>query len=128
MEVYHFKNFEMLAPDAGELLGGHELIVEGDRIKEASAKPVTLTDASVIDCGGDGEVSTVVEEATTFGRCVCAHAYSAAITRAARLGVRTIEHGNLRPTRPCGTPARDGRRRGLHRCRSCPSRSSSRYG
>jgi hypothetical protein len=23
MYVYHFKNFEMLNPDAGELLGGH---------------------------------------------------------------------------------------------------------
>ena len=33
---------------------------------------------------------------TAFGRYVCAHAYSAeAISRAARLGVRTIEHGNL---------------------------------
>jgi imidazolonepropionase-like amidohydrolase len=44
----------------------------------------------------DGEVSAAVEEATAFGRYVCAHAYTAeAITRAARLGVRTIEHGNL---------------------------------
>ena len=44
----------------------------------------------------DGEVSAAVEEATAFGRYVCAHAYSAeAIKRAARLGVRTIEHGNL---------------------------------
>ena len=44
----------------------------------------------------DGEVSAAVEEANAFGRYVCAHAYSAeAITRAARLGVRTIEHGNL---------------------------------
>ncbi len=44
----------------------------------------------------DGEVSAAVEEAHAFGRYVCAHAYSAeAITRAARLGVRTIEHGNL---------------------------------
>jgi imidazolonepropionase-like amidohydrolase len=43
-----------------------------------------------------GEVAAVVEEARAFGRYVCAHAYSAeAITRAARLGVRTIEHGNL---------------------------------
>jgi imidazolonepropionase-like amidohydrolase len=25
----------------------------------------------------DGEVSAAVEEATAFGRCVCAHAYSA---------------------------------------------------
>jgi imidazolonepropionase-like amidohydrolase len=44
----------------------------------------------------DGEVAAAVEEAHAFGRYVCAHAYSAeAITRAARLGVRTIEHGNL---------------------------------
>jgi imidazolonepropionase-like amidohydrolase len=44
----------------------------------------------------DGEVSAAVEEATAFGRYVCAHAYSAeAIMRAARLGVRTIEHGNM---------------------------------
>ncbi len=44
----------------------------------------------------DGEVAAAVEEAHAFGRYVCAHAYSAeAIARAARLGVRTIEHGNL---------------------------------
>jgi len=44
----------------------------------------------------EGEVAAAVEEANAFGRYVCAHAYSAeAITRAARLGVRTIEHGNL---------------------------------
>ena len=252
MDVYHFKNFEILDPEAGELLGGHELVVEGDTIREVLAQPVKLVKASVIDCGGrtlmpglidshvhvvlsdvvirnmenipltlmtartaalmrkmlnrgftsvrdtggadwglkeatekwllpgprlfiagraigptgghsdsrrrtdfgarcqccnalsfsmgiadgvsevrravreemrqgcdqvkimmsggvaspydpldslqfsDGEVSAAVEEATAFGRYVCAHAYSAeAITRAARLGVRTIEHGNL---------------------------------
>ena len=44
----------------------------------------------------EGEVAAAVEEAHAFGRYVCAHAYSAeAITRAARAGVRTIEHGNL---------------------------------
>lgn len=44
----------------------------------------------------DGEVKAAVEEANAFGRYVCAHAYSAqAITRAAKFGVRTIEHGNL---------------------------------
>ena len=43
-----------------------------------------------------GEVAAAIEEAHAFGRYVCAHAYSAeAIARAARLGVRTIEHGNL---------------------------------
>lgn len=42
------------------------------------------------------EVEAAVEEAGAFGRYVCAHAYTPeAITRAARSGVRTIEHGNL---------------------------------
>src|ERR1700694_1362081 len=52
MDVYHFKNFEMLDPEAGELRGGHELVVEGDTIREVSAKPIKLKSASVIDCGG----------------------------------------------------------------------------
>jgi imidazolonepropionase-like amidohydrolase len=52
MTIYHFKNFEMLDPDAGELHGGHELVVEGDRIKEVSVGPIKLAEASVIDCGG----------------------------------------------------------------------------
>lgn len=44
----------------------------------------------------EGEVRAAVEEAHAFGRYVCAHAYSPeAIERAARCGVRTIEHGNL---------------------------------
>jgi imidazolonepropionase-like amidohydrolase len=44
----------------------------------------------------EGEVATAVEEAHAFGRYVCAHAYTPeAIARAARAGVRTIEHGNL---------------------------------
>lgn len=44
----------------------------------------------------DGEIAAAVEEATAFGRYVCAHAYTPkAITRAAHAGVRTIEHGNL---------------------------------
>ncbi|RMH49070.1 MAG: amidohydrolase family protein [Alphaproteobacteria bacterium] len=44
----------------------------------------------------EGEVRAAVEEAHAFGRYVCAHAYTPeAIERAARCGVRTIEHGNL---------------------------------
>lgn len=44
----------------------------------------------------DAEISAAVEEAGAFERYVAAHAYSAsAITRAVKLGVRTIEHGNL---------------------------------
>jgi imidazolonepropionase-like amidohydrolase len=42
------------------------------------------------------EAAAAVEEAHAFGRYVCAHAYTPeAIARAARAGVRTIEHGNL---------------------------------
>lgn len=42
------------------------------------------------------EAKAAVQEATAFGRYVCAHAYTPqAITRAAHAGVRTIEHGNL---------------------------------
>jgi imidazolonepropionase-like amidohydrolase len=44
----------------------------------------------------EGEIAAAVEEATAFGRYVCAHAYTPeTITRAAKMGVRTIEHGNL---------------------------------
>lgn len=52
MSAYHFKNFELLDPDAGELRGGHELVVEGGVIKEVSDKPIKLADAGVVDCGG----------------------------------------------------------------------------
>jgi imidazolonepropionase-like amidohydrolase len=51
MDITHFKNFEMLDPEAGELRGGHELVVEGDTIREVSAKPIKLAEARVIDCG-----------------------------------------------------------------------------
>jgi imidazolonepropionase-like amidohydrolase len=52
MTIYHFKNFEMLDPAAGDLRGGRELVVEGDTIKEISAKPIRLEQADIIDCGG----------------------------------------------------------------------------
>jgi len=42
------------------------------------------------------EIRAAVEEAATFERYVCAHAYPAeAVTRAVECGVRVIEHGNL---------------------------------
>ncbi len=44
----------------------------------------------------DSEIAAAVEEAHAFGRYVCAHAYTPeAIQRAAKHGIRTIEHGNL---------------------------------
>ena len=52
MSAYHFKNFALLDPDAGELRGGHELVVEGGIIKEVSDKPIKLAGANVVDSGG----------------------------------------------------------------------------
>jgi imidazolonepropionase-like amidohydrolase len=52
MDLYHFKNLEILDPEAGELHGGHELVVEGDKIREVSSEPIQLAAAKVIDCGG----------------------------------------------------------------------------
>lgn len=46
-----FKNFEMLDPNVGELQGGFELLVEGDKIREVSAKPIKAAKAAVVDCG-----------------------------------------------------------------------------
>jgi imidazolonepropionase-like amidohydrolase len=51
MTQYHFKNFELLDPESDELQGGHELLVEGESIKEISAKPIKAPSANVIDCG-----------------------------------------------------------------------------
>jgi imidazolonepropionase-like amidohydrolase len=76
MDVYHFKNFELLDPEAAELHGGHELIVEGDAIKEVSAKPIKLAKASVIDCGKrtlmpdliDSHVHVVLSEVAPGGK------------------------------------------------------------
>src|ERR1700742_1643561 len=52
MDLTLFKNFELLDPEVGELRGGHALVVEGDKIKEFSSKPIKLAAADVIDCGG----------------------------------------------------------------------------
>ena len=47
-----FKNFAMLDPAHGELRGGHQLLVEGERIKEVSVKPIKAAKATVVDCRG----------------------------------------------------------------------------
>ncbi len=52
MTLLHFKNFGMLDPEVGAILGGHEILVEGDKIREVSDKPITSGSAEVVDCGG----------------------------------------------------------------------------
>jgi imidazolonepropionase-like amidohydrolase len=52
MTQYLFRNFEMLDPERDEVLGGHELLVEGEHIKEISDKPIRAEGADIVDCGG----------------------------------------------------------------------------
>ncbi|KAF1021077.1 MAG: hypothetical protein GAK30_02101 [Paracidovorax wautersii] len=47
-----FRNFRMLEPTQDDLLDGHELLVEGNTIREVSDKPIASASATVIDCGG----------------------------------------------------------------------------
>src|SRR6185436_7315467 len=52
MPQVHFKNFQLLEPANGELRGGYELLVEGDRVRELSEAPMKSAEAAVVDCGG----------------------------------------------------------------------------
>jgi len=47
-----FKNFRMLDPERDELLGGFEILVEGERIREVADRPIRRADATAVDCGG----------------------------------------------------------------------------
>src|SRR5437879_7772024 len=46
-----FKNLSLLDPNWKEARGGYEVLVEGDTIKEVSAKPIKSKSAAVINCG-----------------------------------------------------------------------------
>src|SRR5215813_11485988 len=47
-----FRNFRMLDPERDELVGGCELLVEGETIREVSERPIRVRDAAIVDCGG----------------------------------------------------------------------------
>ena len=47
-----FKNAKLLDPYADVLQGGTSVLVEGETIREVSAKPIKATKADVIDCKG----------------------------------------------------------------------------
>src|SRR6478609_6879224 len=47
-----FRNFQLLEPDAGELQGGCELLVEGETVRECADRAIKSAGADVIDCGG----------------------------------------------------------------------------
>ena len=46
-----FKNANLLDPRWNEPRGGYEVLVEGELIKEVSAKPIKAANARVVDCG-----------------------------------------------------------------------------
>ena len=45
-------NFQLLDPNHDELRGGHEILIEGERIREVTDGRIAAPNASVIDCGG----------------------------------------------------------------------------
>src|SRR5437867_11825377 len=47
-----FRNFRMIDPERDELVGGCEILVEGETIREVSERPIGASDAAVVDCGG----------------------------------------------------------------------------
>jgi imidazolonepropionase-like amidohydrolase len=47
-----FKNLSLLDPRWDETRDGYEVLVEEDRIKEVSSKPIKAAQAQIIDCGG----------------------------------------------------------------------------
>ncbi|HEY8609671.1 MAG TPA: amidohydrolase family protein, partial [Roseomonas sp.] len=52
MTSYIFTNGQFLEPGATELRGGMEVLVEGDRIREVSDKPITSSSATRINLRG----------------------------------------------------------------------------
>src|SRR5215470_4244045 len=52
MSRYLFRNVKLLDPAQDELLGGHEVLVEGELIREVSDRPLQAGNATVIDGGG----------------------------------------------------------------------------
>ena len=51
MPQFLFRNLNLLDPRWTEARGGYEVLVEGDLIKEVSAKPIKAPQAQVVDCG-----------------------------------------------------------------------------
>ena len=52
MTRYLFRNVQLLDPAQDRLLGGHEVLVEDELIREVSPRPIQAAGATVIDGGG----------------------------------------------------------------------------
>jgi imidazolonepropionase-like amidohydrolase len=46
------RNLDLLDPEAGEVRGGVEILIEGDRFREVSDRPIRADGADVVDCAG----------------------------------------------------------------------------
>ena len=51
-DKFLFRNLQLLDPRFEEARGGHEVLVEGEVIREVSARPIKAGGATTIDCGG----------------------------------------------------------------------------
>ena len=52
MTLLRLKNFQLLDPDNDALRGGYEILIEGEKIREVSDRPISSQSAATIDCGG----------------------------------------------------------------------------
>lgn len=104
-----FKNFKLLEPEVGELQDGFQLLVEGDTVRECSAKEIKAAGAEVIDCGGrtlmpgliDSHVHVFLSEVNI--RFLEAVPLTLATARAARLMLAMLNRGftTVRDTGGC---------------------------
>lgn len=87
-----------------------ELQMGADQIKMMASGGVASPTDPIASFGySEDEIRVIVEEAAGRQTYVMAHSYTAdAIERAVRLGVRTIEHGNLVDERVAGIMAEKG--------------------
>jgi imidazolonepropionase-like amidohydrolase len=94
-----FRNFKLLEPEVGELQDGHELLVEGETVREASDKPIKSANADVVDCGGrtlmpgliDSHVHVILSEVNI--RFLEAVPLTLMTARAARLMLAMLNRG-----------------------------------
>src|SRR5258707_13874702 len=114
MSLIHFKNCTVLDTVAGALLPGHNVVVEGETIREVSDRPVKSARATAIDLKGrtlmpgliDAHVHAVAVEANlailpTLPVTLLAHQASAILAGLLRPGsppLRATRRARFRPS------------------------------
>ena len=116
-----FKNANLLDPHADALQGGFSVLVEGESIREVSAKPIQAANADVIDCQGrtlmpgliDCHVHVMLSEVNI--RYLEAIPLTMMTVRAAALARAMIDRGftTVRDTGGADWGMRDGLAQGL---------------